>query len=487
MKKTAMYVWLFVVGTIPVQLFAQESADTLKLNLQQSIELLLGQNLSVKAANEAHQQTEYELKSARGFYMPQIGVNATFGITSDPVTLDLSPIGDALEGIYKISAIQNQLIGTNPAIASNPLYKLLLQGAQQGTQQGLDAISNANWEKVLLDDNLGKISADLKWPIFTGGKITAANRAAKASANEQLEKTRMITNAEITTLVQRYYGLQLFIEVVKVRNTVLDGMHHHLENARKMEQNGIISEAERLHAEVAYAQAEKEFKKAVKDVELMQTALKSSLNTTQPVIPTTQMSIAKTVLPLNNYIEMARQSNPVFGQLEQKKLLANQAITKERSEYFPDIALMGSYDIYRYNMTDLLPNWYVGIGLKMNIFDGLAKQNKIRATKIQHQQIETAEQKIALDISTGITKVYQQMEQVVEQYQSDEVSLKFAQEYLRIREKGFREGFATSSDVVDANMNLSKVKIEQLKSVYEYNVALAMLLELGGVSQQIVE
>lgn len=467
-----------------MQLFAQESADTLKLNLQQSIELLLGQNLSVKAANEAHQQMEYELKAARGYYMPQIGVSATFGVTSDPVTLDLSPVGEALTGLYQLSSGQTQLIGAlHPAIAATPEYQGLLQGAQQGMQ----AVGNANWENILLEDNLGKISADLKWPIFTGGKITAANKAAKASANEQLEKTRMITNAEITTLVQRYYGLQLFIEVVKVRSTVLEGMHQHLENARKMEQNGIISEAERLHAEVAYAQAEKEYKKAVRDVELMQTALKSTLNITQPVIPTTLMSITKTVLPLNNYIEMGRQSNPVFGQLEQKKFLANQAITNERSAYFPDIALMGSYDIYRYNMTDLLPNWFVGIGLKMNIFDGLAKQNKIRATKIQRQQIETAEQKIALDISTGITKVYQQMEQVVEQYQSGEVSLRFAQEYLRIREKGFREGFATSTDVVDANMNLSKVRIEQLKSVYEYNVALAMLLELGGASQQIVE
>jgi hypothetical protein len=33
-------------------------------------------------------------------------------------------------------------------------------------------------------------------------------------------------------------------------------------------------------------------------------------------------------------------------------------------------------------------------------------------------------------------------------------------------------------------MNLSKVKVEQIKSVYEYNVALAALMELAGTSQQ---
>lgn len=481
MRKLAMCGWLMAVGIIPSQLYAQQPTDTLKLNLQQSIELLVSQNPAVKAANEAYQQKEYELQAAHGLYLPQVGVSATFGITSKPVTLDLSPVGDALEGLYQLSAGQTQLIGAlNPAITATPQYQQLLLGAQQG----LAAVSNAEWEKVLLEDKLGKVSADLKWPIFTGGKIMAANKAAKASANEMSERARMVTNSEITTLVQRYYGLQLFMEVAKVRKTVLEGMHKHLENARKMEANGMISEAERLHAEVAYAQADKEYKKAVKDVELMQTALKSTLNITSPVLPTSSMSIVKTVMPLESYIEMARQNNPVFGQLEQKKLMANQAITKERSAYLPDIAVMGSYDIYRYNMSDLTPDWYVGVGLKMNIFDGLAKHNKIQAAKIQRKQVETAEEKIALDITTGITKVYQQMEQAVEQYQSGEVSLKFALEYLRIREKGFSEGFATSTDVVDANMNLSKVRVEQLKSVYEYNVALAALMELAGTSQQ---
>lgn len=473
---------MLAVGVLPAQLFAQEPADTLKLNLQQSIELLISQNPAVKAANQASQQKEYERDAAKGLYMPQVGVSATFGITSKPVTLDLSPVGDALEGLYQLSAGQTQLIGAlNPAIAATPQYQQLLQGAQQG----LAAVSNAEWEKVLLEDNLGKVSADLKWPIFTGGKIMAANKAAKASANEMSERARMVTNAEITSLVQRYYGLQLFMEVAKVRKMVLDGFYQHLEDARKMEANGMISEAERLHAEVAYAQADKEYKKAVKDVELMQTALKSTLNVSNPVLPTSTMTIVKAVMPLDSYIEMARQGNPIFGQLEQKKLMANQAITKERSAYLPDIAVMGSYDIYRYNMSDLTPEWYVGVGLKMNIFDGLAKHNKIQAAKIQRQQVETAEEKIALDITTGITRVYQQMEQAVEQYQSGEVSLQFAQEYLRVRERGFSEGFATSTDVVDANMNLSKVKVEQLKSVYEYNVALATLMELAGTSQQI--
>jgi outer membrane protein TolC len=200
------------------------------------------------------------------------------------------------------------------------------------------------------------------------------------------------------------------------------------------------------------------------------------------------MFIVSSIQTVDEYVNKSKELNPIFGQLEQKKIQATQAIRKEQSAYLPDVAIMGSYDLYRYQLSDMVvPDWFVGVGLKVNIFDGFAKNNKIQAAKIQRNQVETYEEKATLDISTGITKVYQQMLQAKEQYESSAVSLKFANEYVRVRQKAFSEGFATSTEVVDANMNLSKVKIEQLKAMYDFDVSLAMLLELVGDSQSIAQ
>ncbi|HOZ15137.1 MAG TPA: TolC family protein [Tenuifilaceae bacterium] len=461
----------------------QNTSDSLALDMQGSINLLLQQNPDIKVANQALMQNEYERKSARGLYMPQVGLSATFGIQNQPATLDLSPIGDALSGIYSLSAAQTQLIGNLHGITNTEAYTLLLNK----TMEGIAEIKAAEWEKTLVEDKLGNVSANLTWPIFTGGKIYAANSAAKAKENENKEKVRMVSNSQITSLVQRYYGLILAVEVANVRMQVSQGMLEHLNNARKMEKNGLSPEAERLHAEVAYAEAQRELKKAQKDVELMQTALKSVLNVNQPVKPTTQLFISENILTLDDYIVRAKQQNPVFGQLDQKKIQADQAIRKERSAYLPDVAIMGSYELYGYQMPEFMPEWYVGVGLKVNIFDGLAKNNKVQAAKVQRSQVETYQEKAQLDITTGITKVYQQMLQAKEQYESSLVSLKFAQEYVRVRQKAFNEGFATSTEVVDANMNLSKVKVEQLKAMYDFDVALASLLELTGDSQSFTQ
>jgi hypothetical protein len=39
-------------------------------------------------------------------------------------------------------------------------------------------------------------------------------------------------------------------------------------------------------------------------------------------------------------------------------------------------------------------------------------------------------------------------------------------------------------DVVDARLNLSKVKIERLNALYEYDISLAVLLEVSGLSEE---
>jgi outer membrane protein TolC len=75
----------------------------------------------------------------------------------------------------------------------------------------------------------------------------------------------------------------------------------------------------------------------------------------------------------------------------------------------------------------------------------------------------------------------------LEQYEALETSGKFAEEYLRIRKSAFAEGYATSLDVVDAELALSKVKTERLVALYEFDVALAELLEASGGSERFEE
>ena len=65
-------------------------------------------------------------------------------------------------------------------------------------------------------------------------------------------------------------------------------------------------------------------------------------------------------------------------------------------------------------------------------------------------------------------------------------SIENAQEALRTATLAFKEGFGTSLQVTDAQMMLSKVKIERLNSIYNYDVTLADLLKTNGDTNSIL-
>ena len=99
----------------------------------------------------------------------------------------------------------------------------------------------------------------------------------------------------------------------------------------------------------------------------------------------------------------------------------------------------------------------------------------------QDEQLQT---KAHEDISVLVEKLYNQMLNYYNQFHSVEASIAFAEEYLKAKNAAFLEGWSSSSDLIDAELNLAKVRTERIQMAYSYDVALAKLLEAAGVSDE---
>lgn len=173
----------------------------------------------------------------------------------------------------------------------------------------------------------------------------------------------------------------------------------------------------------------------------------------------------------------------MLRQVELKKDLAVEGVRLQRADFTPQIALMGAASFYNYQMTPLMPRWAVGAGVSFKLFNGLNREYKFSAAKSQVKQVEALNVKAQNDILTLIDKLYNEMTTYSVQLPSINTAHDFAVEYLRIKETAFKEGAAPSSDVVDARLNLAKIKIERLQAAYYYDLMLARLLEACGDSE----
>lgn len=403
-----------------------------ELSFEQALRQLRSDNESLQASRMEESQRESELSVARGLYYPRIETSARYTRIDEPITISV------------------------PQLGSIPVQ----------------------------DDEFWRFNVSFRWPVFTGGRIMAANRAATAYLQESQEKLRRTEAGLISELARRYYGLRLAEQVAGVRREVLEGMEHHLFDARKLEEQGLIARVDKLHAEVTRAEADREYKRALRDVAIARTVLNEILASKEDITPSSPLFLLRNIGLMEEFREQGLSGNPALKQLAAQKEVAHQGYKKELSAFAPEVFLFGVKELYKNDLTLLDPGWSVGIGVTLNLFEGFSGQHRVLAARKQETRLSHLEKAGRLTIGILVEKRYQEVMKALEQYEANETARQFAEEYLRIRKSAFREGYGTSLDVVDAQLALSKVKTERLVAVYEFDVALAELLEASGRSER---
>ena len=207
MKKILLSL-IITLLTINTALASNKVAESYDIDFPTAYELMFNNNNSIKAMIEDVKAKKYKKNSAMGEFLPKIGMNATFVHFDNDIKTEVSSIN---------------LNGSNVAIPN-----LTIQ-----------------------DKNLGVFGFNAVWNIFTGGKILALNSKARAELLGADLKYQALSSDLTTKLIQNYYGLKFALDVVEVRKNVLDTTEEHLDDAKKMEKEGLIPKSERLHAEVA--------------------------------------------------------------------------------------------------------------------------------------------------------------------------------------------------------------------------------------------
>lgn len=429
----------------------QAHVQKMDLSFEQAYELMMANNNAIKACLEEIKAKKYEKKAAVGAFFPKIGLNSTYAHLDGDVTVNSPPVH----------------VGS----MSLPVPPIVLQ-----------------------NQNLWATSAGAVWNVFTGGKILALNSAARAKLEGSNQKYRVLTNELTAELVRRYYGLKLAQDVVEVRHQVLMTTKKHLEDAKKLEEAGIIAKTERLHAEVAYRQAERDYNTAVRDTEIIEDGLKALIKADRVDLKNIEVSPSsylfvynKDFAKLDEFKEITMKNNPNLKQMEVKKRLAQANYRSQAANYAPTVSLI-AYDVLASSdLSYQVPRYGVGATANWMLFDGLSRYNNMKAADCVRKQVKYETLDAQNNVESLVTKQYEELMKYKEQYESTNKSIESAQEALRTSTLAFSEGMGTSLSVTDAQTALSGIKIQRLNAIYNYDVVLTQLLGTNGKAEDILE
>jgi outer membrane protein TolC len=432
------------------------SARARDLTFPDALALLQERNEALKAADEEVQRAVGEKAAARGLLLPKVEASARFTRIDDPLALGLD---------LDLNGIRQVILGLHPEVPPEAIPSFAKRVDYQ-----------------IQDDRFWRAGVNLAWPIYAGGRIAAARAAAATQVELARDVRRRTDEGLLTCLARCYFGVRLARQAVDVRQQVLDGLDRHLFEARRLEEEGIIARVERLHAEVARAEAAREAMKARRDLEVAQAALSGLLSDSGEIAPASPLFLQGEVAPLDSFLVLADRGNADLAALGEQQDLARQALRAQRGTLLPEVGIFGMKELCTGDLTALDPRWAVGIGARVTLFDGFANWNRAQAARSTVRRVDYLEVRARRDVATLVRKRHADLLAARDLFQSLDSTLVLAEENLRARTASFQEGLATSLEVVDARLTLSRVQLARLLAAYDFDVALAELLEACGQS-----
>jgi len=443
--------------SIGLALFFTQQINAQNLSFNDAYNKMYQDNNTLKAINKQNETQQHVEQSIKGLRYPSLNAYALGMVFDRKIELSFNDARNSLAGFLNLA---------DPSLLGNWNVPV---GKKEMVFAGFNAM----------------------WPVFTGGKINAAIKASEIETEIAQKNITSTENHLISELTQRYFQVILADENLNVRKQVLEGMQKHLYNATKLEKNGIIAPVEKLVAEVAVSESHRELLSAEKDTKLARTALANTINSnTIDEDLTTHFFTILDLKDLEFYKESAIRNYPALQKLMLQKDLAEQGIKAKKSMYYPTVAAFGQ--------TTLLHNdpigfgilehsnqrpWVVGIGVTYNLFSGFKSRNELKAAISTKEGLEFFEAQAQKDVLALVENLYYEIQKSQDELENLKVQEQFATELLRVRKRAFTEGLATSTNVIDAENNLSVVRLLILSTKYAYTVSLANLLEFSGLSK----
>jgi outer membrane protein TolC len=428
-----LFFWLFLVN-MPSAHSAEAQAN--HLSFSDAWKLLQKSNNSLAAQSANVDRYKYLQKAKNDLGLPSVSLGVNYTRLNDDITLIGSQISESFAGLTS----------------------------------------------TIEDKDVYSSSVRVIWPIYTGGKITAAQNAAKGQFDEAQGQLGMETHVRFEELSHYYFSVLLAQDVLKTRRNVEIGLKQHLDFAIKLEEQGQVARIERLQAEASLDKAHVDYKRAQKDLDITSSALTQILNQEAVVLPKDTLFINSTIPSMHRFIDKTLNTYPGLHILDSKKTQASSLIAAEESKYYPDVFLYGDYNVYEEDSltSELKPDWFIGIGVKVTLFDNSGRSDNVKAAHSAVYQVQYLKAQAKQDLKVLVKKTYLEAQQAIEEVIGLDSSLALAKESLLLRKKGFTQGLSNSLDVVDAELYLSSIQTQQSVARFQYISSLTKLLALSG-------
>lgn len=417
-----------------------QGSETLRLTLDQALEIALSESNTIKIADMTVEKTGYARKGSYAALYPNINIS----------------------GSYQRTLLKQVMVMEMP----NPIT-----GETQTAEIKMGRDNNIN------------TSASASMPIVNA-QLWESLKLSGLDVELAVEQARSSKIAMVKQVKQAFYAVLLAEKSLDVVTNVYDNAQKNYEKTLQRFNVGKASEVEHLRAQVTMMNAEPNVSSAENAVMLATWQLKAvmgiDLDTDVEVVGDLNDYTAQMLTPYVSEEDLSNNSSLL--QLGIQGRMLESTIRMQKKQYLPTLAASINYNYSAMGDEELrwFPSSTAAVSLSIPIFDGFQKHYSIKQSKINKNMLDLQREDTERNLHIGIRNYNDQMALCIKNYQAAEATVEIAQKSYDISEKMYEVGKTTLVELNDAQLALQQAQLTQAQAVYNFMVTKASLDELIG-------
>ncbi len=357
--------------------------------------------------------------------------------------------------------------GYQAVVTNNPLnaFGFLLQ-QERVTAQDFDP---AKLNHPGITRNYGA-SVDVQMPLFNPDMIYA-RQGAKIQKDVYKHKAQYTVDYIKFEVQKAYTRLQFAYQARAVLRATLSDVEQILRSVQNFYEQGLVQKSDVLNAQVQVNTIESALTKAESSISNASDGLKLLLGMEQVEGGNVFLTDS---LVLKEETGIAASFSPMRSDVlaMQRAVDASNAMVKSSvMKFLPKINAFGSYQFNDTKFFGFDNNSYLaGVSLTWTIFSGNRNASKLRSDILRRDKLKLDLEEYKDKSRMEVNKTARDLQDLKQEIRKHQASVEQADEALRIMNNRYKEGLASTTDLLASQAQFSQQKLSLAQAVMSYNV-----------------
>lgn len=416
--------------------FSGYSQDTLTISRKDIWLRASDENLQIKISNQDFKSAQSDYRQSNAIFLPSISASHTAISTTNP----LMAFGSKLNQAILTAADFNPALLNNPDRTTNFATKI----------EVLQPLIN-------VDGLYGRQAAKAKMQAFA----------------LQTERTKEYLELEVN---KAFMELQLGYRAVKVLEKASKTAAANFTLINNYYSQGMLQKTDLLSVQVRVNEIKNQLQYARSNVQNASDYLAFLLNEDlgdKVYKPLEELDNSISIQSISSLLSTNRKD---IQAMDKSSEAYGKMLQSSKMNFLPRLNAFGSYELYDSQLFGTNAKGYlVGAQLSWSLFDGYKSIGKMEKAKADFQKSEIETQQYKAKSQLELNKVNRQLLDAENKVNLAKLDFEQTQEAYRIRSNRFAQGLEKTTDLLQADTQLSKKELDYLQAVFEYNYTQAYL------------